>query len=212
MKFQNRSEAGKQLAAKLEKYRKEKNAIVIGLPRGGVITAFEVASALHLSLDIIVTRKIGAPQQPELAIGALGQDGKLTLDNDLMERLGLIEADLEQIIIEERKELKRRLKLYRGNKKSLFLNDKIVILVDDGIATGATMFAAIDAARALNAKKIVIAVPVCPPDLLLKIELVADEVICLSVPERFFSIGQFYQKFDQTSDEQVMRLLKKSVA
>ncbi|MFC1845528.1 phosphoribosyltransferase [Candidatus Dependentiae bacterium] len=210
MKFKDRVDAGQQLVATLEKYRGDKEAIVIGLPRGGVVTAFEVATALGLDLDIIVTRKIGAPMQPELAVGALSQDGGQKLDYDLMTRLGLSEADLEPIIAAEQKELARRLSLYRQNREPLSLEGSVAIIVDDGIATGATMLAAIDSARTMGAKKIVVAVPVCPPDSLRKIEKVADELVCLFTPELFFGIGGFYQEFGQTSDEQVIQLLQQS--
>jgi len=208
MIFKNRSEAGKKLAEKLKEYKGNKNAIVIGLPRGGVVIAFEVARELNLELDIIVTRKVGAPMQPELAVGALTQDGEPILDRDFIEKLGIHDKDLEPIIQAEQDELQRRLELYRGGKESLDLNGKVAIIVDDGVATGATMRAAIKSARKLGAEKIVVAIPVSPKDALEKIKSEADVVICLDIPDVFFGVGGFYQEFAQTEDEQVISLLK----
>lgn len=207
MIFKDRAEAGKKLVEKLKKYKGDKSAIVIGLPRGGVVTAFEVARSLNIKLDIIVTRKIGAPMQPELAVGALTQNGEPILDRDLIATLSVSDNDLKPIIQAERQEAKRRLELYRGNKEPLDLNGMVAILVDDGVATGATMRAAIQTAHTLGAKKIVVAVPVSPKDALKKIRNEADEVVCLATPDVFFGVGRFYQEFAQTEDEQVISLL-----
>ena len=208
MNFKDRADGGRQLVEKLSQYKNDKRAIVLGLPRGGVVTAFEVAKALGLDLDIIVTRKIGAPMQPELAVGALTQDGEPLLDQNLMETLNLTTADVEPIIKTERVELQRRLARYRGNRPPLDLKNRIALIVDDGIATGATMRAAIKSARARGAQKIVVAVPVCTSDSLKKINQEADEVICLLIPETFFGVGGFYEQFSQTEDEEVERLLQ----
>ena len=208
MKFKDRVDAGRQLADALESYQAKDDVVVIGLPRGGVVTAFEVAQILELALDIILTRKIGAPMQPELAVGALTQDGEPTFDQNLMEQLGLTQKDLEPVVAEERQEAKRRLQLYRGDKLPLDLNGKTVIMVDDGIATGATMRAAIKSARSLGAEKIVVAVPVSPADSLEKIKREVDDTVCLYVPAVFFGVGGFYEQFAQTEDEQVIRLLR----
>lgn len=208
MKFKDRADAGRQLAGALELYKRKDDVVVIGLPRGGVVTAFEVAQILELALDIIVTRKIGAPMQPELAVGALTQDGEPTFDRNLMEQLGITQKDLEPVVAEERQEAKRRLQLYRGDKLPLNLHGKTVIMVDDGIATGATMRAAIKSARSLGAEKIVVAVPVSPSDSLEKIKREADDTVCLYVPAVFFGVGGFYEQFAQTEDEQVIRLLR----
>lgn len=207
MKFKDRADAGKQLAQNLEQYLENKNIIVLGLPRGGVIPAFEVASALGLGLDIIVTRKIGAPMQPELAVGALTQDGQPMLNQDLIAKLSITRQDLEPIIAVEQQELQRRLKRYRGARPPLDLHGKIALLVDDGIATGATMLAAIKSARKLGAERIIVAVPVSPSDSLAKIKNEADEVVSLITPESFIGVGGFYQKFAQIEDEKVIDLL-----
>lgn len=210
MKFKDRIDVGKKLAEALKKYRGDKDSIVIGLPRGGVVPAFEVADALGLPLDIIVTRKIGAPMQPELAVGALTQEGEPILDYDLMTTLGISASDLEQIIAAEIQEAKRRLHLYRGDREPLNLENKTAIIVDDGIATGATVLAAIKSARTLGAKKIIVAVPVSPQESLDKVAKEADEVICLFVPEIFYGVGGFYEEFLQTEDEQVIQLLQRA--
>jgi putative phosphoribosyl transferase len=210
MRFIDRADAGQKLTEKLEKYRNNKNAIVLGLPRGGVITAYEVSDGLNLPLDIIVVRKIGAPIQPELALGALTQYGEPVLDHNLIAMVGASDVDLQKIIKDEKQELKRRIKLYRGNRPELDLEDKIAILVDDGLATGATMFAAIVSARYFGASKVVVAVPVSPPDTLKKVYNLADEVVCLYTPEVFFGVGGFYENFLQVEDQEVIDLLKSS--
>ena len=209
-RFKNRAEAGKKLATMLTAYRGNKSAIVIGLPRGGVVTAFEVAHALGLRLDIIVTRKIGAPGQPELAVGALTQDGEPMFNHDLMMRLQLVEGDLTPIVADERQETQRRLTLYRADRDPLDLHEKIAIIVDDGIATGATIRAAIKSARTLQAKKIVVAVPVCPPDVLETIKSEVDEVVCILMPPYFPGVGAFYEQFAQTEDASVIELLQRA--
>lgn len=208
MRFIDRADAGKKLVEKLEKYKNNKNAIVLGLPRGGVVTAYEVAKELNLKLDIIVTRKIGAPGQPELALGALTQAGEPVLDHNLIEMVGASQGDLQEIIAQERFELSRRLKFYRAGRPNLDLSGKTVILVDDGLATGATMLAAIVSARSLGASKIVVAIPVSPIDTLNKINNFADETVCLYAPEIFFGVGGFYESFLQTEDQEVIDLLE----
>lgn len=208
IRFKDRADGGRKLVPQLEKYKNNKDAIVIGLPRGGVVTAYEVAKELNVDLDIIVVRKIGAPMQPELALGAITQEGDIILDEKLMSMVGATKEDLKPIIEEEKEEAKRRLTLYRGDKPPLDLENKIAILVDDGLATGATMRAAIISARNLKAQKIVVAIPVSPPETLKKINLEADEVICLGTPELFWGVGAFYDNFFQTEDEEVIELLR----
>lgn len=211
IRFKDRKDAGIRLAAKLQKYKNNSDAIVIGLPRGGVVTAFEVARVLGLSLDIIVTRKIAYPSQPELALGALTQEGVPILDKNLMNMMGVTKQDLEIVIEVEKKESQRRIEHYRGNRSPLNLKEKIAIIVDDGIATGATMRAAIVSAVALKAKKIVIAIPVSPVESLEKIkkEVGVDEVVCLETPEPFWGVGGFYDSFIQTDDTEVVELINK---
>ena len=207
MHFQNRVHAGKQLAHQLQPYKNRKDTIVLGLPRGGVVVAFQVAQDLVLPLDVVVPRKIGAPDQPELAVGAIAQDGSLVWNQDVKKMLGYTAADLAPIIDRELAEANRRLVLYRGNRPPLNLKGKIVILVDDGIATGATMRAGIASARALGAQKIIVAVPVASSEAIAAISHDADEVVCLSTPDYFPAIGMFYEQFAQTTDEEVIDLL-----
>jgi putative phosphoribosyl transferase len=210
MRFRDRVDGGRQLAQKLMQYKKHPHAIVLGLPRGGVVTAYEVANQLDLPLDIIVTRKIGAPFNPELAIGALTQDGTAVWNEKLLKSLHLKPADLTQTIEQEKKEAQRRLSKYRGARKPLQLKDKIAILVDDGIATGATMRAAIASARALGAVKVIVAIPVAPIEKLESFEKEADEFVCLSLPKIFLGVSAFYDEFGQTVDEEVIDLLAKA--
>jgi len=207
MKFKDRSDAGKKLVPKLKKYKNNPDAIVLGLPRGGVVTAFEVAKALHLPLDIIVTRKIASPMQPELALGALTQEGAPIFDDNLLAMVGVTKESLQPIVVAERKEAQRRLELYRGDRPPLDLENKIAIIVDDGVATGATMRAAIMSAKNMKAQKTVVAVPVSPPETVEKIKKEANEVICLYASEVFWGVGQFYDLFLQTEDEEVIELL-----
>jgi len=209
IRFKNREDGGRKLVPFLEKYKKNPDAIVLGLPRGGVVTAYEIAKELNLPMDIIVTRKIASPMQPELALGALTQEGVPIFDEHLLGMAGVTKQDLEPIVYAEKIEAKRRLALYRGDKPPLDLNNKIAIIVDDGIATGATMRAAIISAKAMGAKKIVVAVPVSPVDTLKKIKQEADEVICLDTPETFFGVGQFYDVFSQTEDDEVIDLMNR---
>jgi len=207
VRFKNREDGGRKLVPRLEKYKNNPDAIVLGLPRGGVVTAYEVARQLNLPMDIIVTRKIASPMQPELALGALTQEGVAIFDENLLRMVGVAKKDLEPIVHAERIEGKRRLELYRGERSPLDLKNKIAIIVDDGIATGATMRAAIMSAKAMGAQKIVVAVPVSPADTLKKIKQEVDEVICLATPETFFGVGQFYDIFAQTEDEEVIELM-----
>jgi len=158
VRFKNREDGGRKLVPRLEKYKNNPDAIVLGLPRGGVVTAYEVARQLNLPMDIIVTRKIASPMQPELALGALTQEGVAIFDENLLRMVGVAKKDLEPIVHAERIEGKRRLELYRGERSPLDLKNKIAIIVDDGIATGATMRAAIMSAKAMGAQKIVVAV------------------------------------------------------
>jgi len=209
MIFIDRIDAGKKLVPFLQRYKDQKDTIVLGLPRGGVVIAYEIAHALHLPLDIVVPRKIGAPMQPELAIGAVTQDGSVMLNEMVMDKFGITQVDIEPIIQKEMHEAKRRLKAYRGTKPPLDLHDKTVLLVDDGIATGYTMLAAIESVRARGAKKIVVVVPVAPPDTVNQLLRIVDDVVCLFQPEFFGAIGRFYEDFGQTTDEEVIELLKK---
>jgi len=210
IRFKDRIEGGKKLAVLLASYKNNSNTIVIGLPRGGVVTAYQVACALNLPLDLVVPRKIGAPTNSELAVGALTQEGNIIWNDTLLEQLGLTVTDLVDNIKKEKKESTRRLSLYREGRLSLNVKDKIVILVDDGIATGVTMRAAIASVRAQGAKKIIVATPVSSREALKKMKKEADEVVCVTTPEAFWGVGAFYDLFDQTEDEEVIELMKKA--
>ncbi len=207
--FADRQDAGKQLADKLAVYKNHHNAIVIGLPRGGVIPAAEVAKELKLPLDIVVPRKIGAPFNSELAVGAVTQDGQVVWNEKLMKSFHLSPdaLDLKETIKKERAESNRRLQLYRRGRPPLVLKDRVVIIVDDGIATGATMRAAIAYTKEQGAQKIIAATPVATVDTLELIAPEVDEVVSVKLPKTFLGISAFYDTFGQTSDDEVIALL-----
>lgn len=207
MLFQNRREAGGKLAQALKKYKNSPRTIILGLPRGGVVVAAEAAKILNLPLDIIVPRKIGAPGNSELAIGAIGEEGEGVFNQELINYFGISLKYIKTETAKEKSEAERRLKLYRGDKPPLNLKGATTILVDDGLATGATMLAAIKSARLKGAEKVIVAVPVSPPDTLEKIQSAADEVICLAAPSFFGAVGNFYQEFGQVEDEEVIKIL-----
>jgi putative phosphoribosyl transferase len=184
------------------------DAVVVAIPRGGVVVGYEVAHKLGLRLDIIVPRKIGAPHNPELAIGAVSEDEEPMLDQRLVEYLGVSKSYIEEESERQRLEIKRRLKRYRGDAPPLNLKGSVAIIVDDGIATGATIRAALASIRKKDPQSVVIAVPVAPTSTIRDLEKEADQVICLATPASFFAIGQFYRDFQQTSDEEVKRLLR----
>lgn len=204
--FTDRVEAGRRLASELMEYAEK--AIVLAIPRGGVVVGYEVAHKLRVPLDIIVPRKIGAPRNPELAIGAVTEDRTIILDRKLVEYLRVPESYIKEESARQRLEIKRRLRFYRGDTPFPNLKDLNVILVDDGVATGATVRAALASIRKKGPKSVVIAVPVAPPSTIRDLEREADHAVCLSTPEPFYAIGQFYGDFTQTSDEEVIRLLK----
>ena len=206
--LKNRVEAGKQLAQALK--TASENAIVLAVPRGGVIVGYEVAKALGIPLDVIVTKKIGAPDNPELAIGAVAEDGTFILDDDLVDRLFIPKDYIKEEVERQRREIQRRLLRYRGDVPYPSLKNREVIVVDDGVATGSTLKAALRLLRHKGAKTVTVAVPVGPPDTIRELEKLADRVVCLQTPEPFYAIGQFYVDFSQTSDEEVTELLKLS--
>lgn len=208
MIFRNREEAGRRLATKLPSYKAIKNLIVLGIPRGGIVIGKQLSQALNCPLDIIVTKKIGAPGNPELAIGAVGAMDEPVVNEELAARVRADEKYLQKEVTSRQAEVKRRIKEYRGDKPPLNLKNKIVIITDDGVATGATMEAAVEVVRQQEPKKIIVAIPVVARDSLKKIEEKADEVIYLDAPIMFFAVGQFYQEFPQISDEEVIKLLK----
>jgi putative phosphoribosyl transferase len=208
-RFADRVEAGRSLASALL-YLKGKDAIVLAIPRGGIVVGFEVANALGIPLDVIIPRKIGAPDNPELAIGAMTEDGTIILNQRLIKYLQVSEDYIKRESEKQRLEIERRLKLYRGEAPYPNLKSRDVIIVDDGIATGSTMKAALASVRKRGAKTVVIAVPVGPPSTIRELKRQADCVVCLHAPEYFEAIGQFYEDFTQTADEEAVRLLKLS--
>ena len=208
MIFENRIEAGKLLSEKLIKYKNNKDTIVIGLPRGGVVTAYQISKELNLPLDIIITRKIGAPHNPELAIGAITQDGQIIIDKKIVEMTKVDKKYINQIAKIETIEAQRRLKLYRGKRTPLNLKKKTILLADDGIATGNTIKAAIEYAKKIGVKKIILAIPVAPQEEIKELQKEVTEIICLDQPSPFFGIGQFYKNFEQVTDKQVINLMK----
>jgi putative phosphoribosyl transferase len=205
--FPNRSEAGRLLAEKLLKYAGRSDVIVLGLPRGGVPVAFEVAQRLGVPLDVFIVRKLGVPGFEELAVGAIASGGVRVLNKDVMCAIPNADEVIETITVKETVELQRREQSYRDGRPAPELRDRIVILVDDGLATGATMRAAVKALRERGAAKIVVAVPVGPPDTCREFEEEADEVICAAIPEFFQAVGQYYDDFSQTTDDEVRDLL-----
>ena len=207
MIFQNRQQAGKQLVSKLEDYKNKNNVVVLGLPRGGVILSFEVAKALNLPMDLAVSRKISAPNNPEFAIGAIDESGYGIFDESTIASYGITQEYIKQQIAIQKQEANRRLKLYRSGTAALKLHGKTVILVDDGIATGSTMLAAIHSVKNKGTKQVIVAVPVTARDSLKKIQKQVDQVVYLSAPIFFNSVGSFYKEFSQTTDQEVINLI-----
>jgi predicted phosphoribosyltransferase len=205
--FANRTEAGRLLAEKLVHYAGRDDVIVLGLPRGGVPVAYEVAKHLGAPLDVFIVRKLGVPGFEELAAGAIASGGVRVLNEDVMRAIPHADEAIEAVTTMETAELERREHEYRDGRPAPKLRDRVVILIDDGLATGATMRAAVRALRQSGAAKIVVAVPVGPPDSCREIEKEADETICLSTPEFFQAVGQYYEDFSQTSDNDVRELL-----
>lgn len=210
MIFKDRLEAGQRLAKALEKYKRQKDTIILALPRGGVVVGFEVAKTLELPLDLVVPRKIGAPGNPEFAIGAITEEGEGIFNEAVIRDYGISKEYIDKTVEEEKKEAQRRLKAYRGDRPPLNLVEKTVIIVDDGIATGLTMRAAIKSCKNKDPKKIVVAVPCGAKDSIDQIKQEVDEVVCLHAPIFFGAVGAFYENFEQTTDEEVIELMKKS--
>jgi putative phosphoribosyl transferase len=205
-RFRDRTHAGQELAQRLAGYCGRSDVLVLGLPRGGVPVAYEVARALGAPLDVFMVRKLGVPFQPELAMGAIASGGA-RLNQEVIDALGLSQDDIERAAAEEELELARRERLYRGDRPFPRVHGRTVIVIDDGLATGSTMHAAVAAIRNLGAAPIVIAVPVAPPETVTRLADDVDEVVAVSTPEPFFAIGQHYEDFAQTSDDEVRELL-----
>jgi predicted phosphoribosyltransferase len=206
--FRDRRAAGRALAEVVANaLSPDEHPVVLALPRGGVPVAFEVAVALGAPLDIIVVRKLGVPAQPELAMGAIGEDGVRVLNPEVIRHLRISERALESVEARERVELQRRARQFRGDASMVALHDRTVVVIDDGLATGSTARAAIQVARAHGARRVMLAVPVAPHQTLAELAHIADEVICVASPQQFVAIGQWYEDFRQTTDEEVSRLL-----
>lgn len=203
----DRSEAGRELADALAHYRGRQDVLVLALPRGGVPVAYEIASALQAPLDLVLVRKLGAPGQRELAMGAIASGGIRVLNENLISTLNVSGRDIESVAEREQRELERREVAYRGDRPRQGISGRTVILVDDGVATGATMRAAIASLRQQNPARIVIALPLAPASTVNTLAREADEVICLHSPEPFVAIGRWYQDFSQVSDREVRGLL-----
>jgi putative phosphoribosyl transferase len=210
MLFRNRFDAGRQLAEKLAHYADRDDVLVLALPRGGVPVGYEVAEALAAPLDVFLVRKLGVPGQEELAMGAIASGGVRVLNEPVVRMLGLSEEEIARVEVDERWELDRREREYRAGRPPLDLRGKIVILVDDGLATGSSMRAAITALRRLGPARIIVAVPVGARETCAEFEREADEAICASEPEPFHAVGIWYDDFAQTSDEEVRELLARA--
>jgi putative phosphoribosyl transferase len=210
MMFPDRIAAGRALAERLGHLR-DSNVVVVGLPRGGVPVAAEVARSLDAPLDVIVVRKLGVPFQPELAMGAIGENGVRVIRDDIVHLAGIGDDELARVEARERDELARRARRFRGTRARVGLDGRVVVVVDDGIATGSTARAACDAARAEGASRIVLAVPVAPPDWTRRLAGAADEFVCVETPEPFYAVGQFYRDFSQTTDDEVIACLRQAL-
>ncbi len=211
MLYKDRIDAGRQLSEALQEYVGAADTIIIALPRGGVVVGYETARALNLPLDIVCPRKIGAPYNEEFAIGAITETGEGIINQEYVRDLQVSEEYLKKTIEEETQKAKWRLDHYRKGRPPRNLKNKRVIIVDDGLATGSTMRAAIKTVRAEQAREIIMAIPVSPPDTLEKLKNEVDKAVCLAAPHSFFAVGQFYNLFDQTSDEEVISLLEKAL-
>jgi putative phosphoribosyl transferase len=212
MRFHDRKEAGRLLAERLSRYAGRADVLVLGLPRGGVPVAYEVALALNAPLDVFVVRKLGVPGHEELALGAVASGGVHVLNEEVVAAVGLDEQVIERVAVRELAEVARREREYRGERPPPELRGKVVILVDDGLATGASMRAAAMAARQLGPKQVVVAVPVAADQTCDEFRDNVDEVVCAFTPEPFYAVGLWYENFEQTSDDEVRRLLQERVA
>jgi putative phosphoribosyl transferase len=208
--FRDRSEAGRVLATKLTKYTDRQDVLVLALPRGGIVVAFEVAKALHAPLDVFLVRKLGVPGHEELAMGAIATGGIRVLNEEVVHFLRIPENLIDAVTAKEQQELERREHLYRDDRPAPDVNGRTVILVDDGLATGSTMRAAIEALRRLQPARIVVAVPVAAPSTCKELGTEVDEIICAETPEPFYGVGFWYEDFSQTTDKEVHDLLEQA--
>jgi predicted phosphoribosyltransferase len=208
MSFKNRSDAGRRLAVALAAY-KDEHPLILALPRGGVVVAAEVAAGLNAPLDLVLVRKIGVPSQPELAMGAVvdGEAPLIVRNEDVIRIAGVSEGEFSSVCDRELVEIERRRRRYLGSRERLDIGGRVAIVIDDGIATGATTRAALSAARARGPRKLILAVPVAPTDTLPRMREIADDVVCLEPHDEFGAIGFFYSDFRQTSDREVIEIL-----
>lgn len=205
--FANRRDAGRQLARHLHEYKGRKDVVVLGLPRGGVPVAFEVAQELAVPLDVFIVRKLGAPGQEELAMGAIASGGTLVRNEDVIRHMQISRAAIEEAVLRESEELARREFAYRGDRPPIDVRQQVVILVDDGIATGASMRAAVQALQSSGAQMVLVAIPVAAAQTVTEFNATVAPVVCVQTPEDFFNVGSWYDDFAQTTDKEVSQLL-----
>jgi putative phosphoribosyl transferase len=210
--FRDRAQAGQALAQKLSAYKGRAEVLVLGLPRGGIPVAYEVAQALQAPLDVFLVRKLGVPGREELAMGAIASGGVRVLNAEVVAVLAIPEYIIDAVAEREQRELERRERIYRGDRPRAEIRGRAVILIDDGLATGASMRAAVASLRAQDPAKISIAVPVAPSETCEQFAREVDEIVCAATPEPFFGVGQWYDDFTQTSDEEVQTLLQRALA
>ncbi len=206
--FKDRKDAGTQLAEKIKDYAGRRNVLVLALPRGGVVTGVEIANRLRAPLDVLIVRKIGHPWHPELAVGAISETGSIVYNEDVVASVGVTKDYLRGEAARQREEIARRQQLYRNGQKLVNLGGKTVILVDDGIATGATIKAAVETLKREQVGKLIVAVPVAPPYTAAELQRMVDVFVCLDIPEDFMSVGSYYEDFMQVTDADVTRLLQ----
>jgi putative phosphoribosyl transferase len=211
MLYRDRQHAGKELARSLKEYEGRQDVVVLALPRGGLPVAYEVASALNLPLDIFIVRKLGVPGQEELAMGAIATGGVRVLNEDIIRQLRIPDSAIAAVAAQEERELERREKLYRKDLAPLRIRGRSVILIDDGLATGASMRAAALALRELEAKEVIVAVPVAAQSTCDEFRSYVDRIVCSKTPEPFYGVGYWYESFPQNTDEEVIELLEKSI-
>ncbi|MEW6066850.1 MAG: phosphoribosyltransferase [Nitrospirota bacterium] len=211
MPYKDRKDAGIFLCSLLTPYKNKKDIMVLALPRGGVVVGYEIAKALNCPFDIIIVRKIGFPDNPELAIGAISETGIVVLNEGIISTYGISEGYIEKEITNQKKEILRRIDLYRRGKGISPLDGKIIILVDDGVATGATIKAAISTLKKEKISRLIVALPVSPEDTAEDIKKMVDEFICPEIPEWFMAVGNYYEDFTQVSDEEVVEILTRKI-
>jgi putative phosphoribosyl transferase len=208
--FRDRKDAGIRLAERLRQYADQEGVLVLALPRGGVTVGLEIATALHAPLDVLIVRKVGFPWQPELAAGAVSETGTIVLNQSLITMGNVSKEYLDAEVARQREEIDRRMRLYRRGRSIVALAGRTILLVDDGIATGATVKAAVQTLRKEGIRKLVVAVPVAPPASAAELTAMADEFVCLSTPEDFMAVGSFYLDFTQVTDEEVVDMLRRA--